>query len=290
MACSRHSIVRPVEGLIERKLERKTRAHDGLGNIEEGLIVGLARRARNSTDDGSQKVQCSSCHLRAGCLPAGLSRKELEQIDNRLVSGRRKVASGQALFRAGDRFDAVFVVWTGFFKTILSSTQGCEQVMGFQMAGELIGLGGIDTGRHEVDAVALENSQVCVVPFTELEALGREVPRLQRQLHRIMSHQIAFNHNVMLLLGSMYAEERVAAFLLDLTHRLQARGYSASTVLLRMSREEIGSFLGLTLETVSRTLSKLQSSGQLSVRQRQIRINDPAALQQLIDRAQVRRE
>ena len=144
--------------------------------------------------------------------------------------------------------------------------------------------------RSEVDAVALENSQVCVVPFTELEALGREVPRLQRQLHRIMSHQIAFNHNVMLLLGSMYAEERVAAFLLDLTHRLQARGYSASTVLLRMSREEIGSFLGLTLETVSRALSKLQSSGQLSVQQRQIRINDPAALQQLIDRAQVRRE
>jgi CRP/FNR family transcriptional regulator len=151
--------------------------------------------------------------------------------------------------------------------------------MGFQMAGELIGLGGIDTGRHEVDAIALENSQVCVVPFAELEVLERAAPSVQRQFHRIMSHQIAFSHNVMLLLGSMYAEERVAAFLLDLTHRLQARGYSASTVLLRMSREEIGSFLGLTLETVSRTLSKLQASGQLSVRQRQIRINDPAALQ-----------
>jgi CRP/FNR family transcriptional regulator len=249
--------------------------------------VGLAWRARNSTGDGSQKVQCSSCHLRAGCLPAGLSRKELEQIDNRLVSGRRKVALGQALFRAGDRFDAVFAVWSGFFKTILSSTRGRDQVTGFRMAGEVIGLDGIETGRHKVDAVALEDSQVCVVPFSELEALEREVPSLQKQFHKIMSQRIVFGYDVMFLLGSTYAEERVAAFLLELTHRLQTRGYSASRVVLRMSRVELGSFLGLTLETVSRTLTKFQTNGLLVVQQRQIQIADPAGLQQLIDGAQL---
>jgi CRP/FNR family transcriptional regulator len=249
--------------------------------------VGLAWRARNSTGDASQKVQCSSCHLRAGCLPAGLSPEELEQVDGRLVSWRRKVARGEALFRAGDRFDTMFAVWFGFFKTVISSTQGCEQVTGFRMAGEVIGLDGIETARHRVDAVALENSQVCVVPFSELEALEREVPSLQRQFHRIMSQRIACGYDVMFLLGSMYAEERVAAFLLELTHRLQTRGFSASRVVLRMSRVELGSFLGLTVETVSRTLTKFQTNGLLVVQQKQIQIADPAGLQQLIDRVQL---
>lgn len=249
--------------------------------------MGLARRARNSTGDGSQKVPCSSCHLRAGCLPAGLSPEELEQVDGRLVSWRRKVARGEALFHAGDQFDAVFAVWSGFFKTVISSTQGCEQVTGFRMAGEVIGLDGIETGRHRVDAVALENSSVCVVPFSELEALEREVPSLQRQFHKIMSQRIVFGYDVMFLLGSRYAEERVAAFLLELTHRLQTRGFSASRVVLRMSRVELGSFLGLTFETVSRTLTKFQTNGLLVVRRKQIQIADPAGLQQLIDRARL---
>jgi CRP/FNR family transcriptional regulator len=230
-------------------------------------------------------VACSSCNLREICLPVGLTQAELEHIDRRLVTGRRKVARGETLFRAGDRFDAVFAVWTGFFKTCVSSKDGRDQVTGFQMGGELIGLDGIGTQRHEVDAVALEDSQVCVIAYDELEALAREVASLQQQFHKIMSREIVRDHGVMLLLGSMHAEERVAAFLLNQTHRLRARGFSASSVLLRMSREEIGSFLGLKLETVSRTFSKFQANGLLFVRQRQIQITDPVGLQQLLDGA-----
>jgi len=216
-------------------------------------------------------------------LPA--PQEELQQIDDRLVGDRRKVARGETLFRAGDHFDSVYAVWTGFFKTCIASKDGRDQVTGFQMGGELIGLDGIGTHRHEVDAVALEDSQVCVIPYQELEALSLEIASLQQQFHKIMSREIVRNHGVMLLLGSMHAEERLAAFLLNLTHRLRARGFSASSVVLRMTREEIGSFLGLKLETVSRTFSKFQANGLLFVRQRQIQVTDPVGLQELLDGA-----
>ena len=228
-------------------------------------------------------VACSPCNLKEICLPLGLTGPELMHIDGRLVALRRKVARGDALFQSGDRFDALYAVWTGFFKTCVASKDGREQVTGFQMGGELIGLDGIGSRRHEVDAVALEDSQVCVIPFCELEMLSHEVPSLQTQFHRIMSREIVRTHGVMLMLGSMYAEERLAAFLLNLTHRLQSRGFSSSTVVLRMSREEIGSYLGLKLETVSRTFSKFQANGLLFVRHRQIRVTDPVGLQQVLD-------
>jgi CRP/FNR family transcriptional regulator, anaerobic regulatory protein len=231
----------------------------------------------------SGKAPCSRCNLSELCLAHGLTRDELDHLDARLVSGRRKVAHGQALLRHGDRFEAVYSVWTGFFKTVVPSGPGGEQVTGFQMGGELLGLDGIDTGRYAVDAIALEDSQVCVIPFAELEALGREVPSLQRRFNRVMSREIGRDVRMMMLLGSMNAEERVATFLLNLTHRLQARGFSASSLVLRMSREEIGSFLGLKLETVSRTFSKFQAHGLLFVHLRQIQITDPVGLQQVVD-------
>lgn len=228
-------------------------------------------------------VVCSRCNLREICLPVGLNKEELEAVDDRMVAMRRKVPRGERLFQVGDHFDAVYAVWTGFFKTCVSSRDGREQVTGFQMGGELIGLDGIGTRRHEVDAVALDDSQVCVIPYAELEALAQEVNTLQQQIHRVMSREIVRTHGVMLLLGSMHAEERLAAFLLNLTHRLRARGFSSSSIVLRMSREEIGSYLGLTLETVSRTFSKFQANGLLFVRHRQIQVVDPLGLQHVID-------
>ena len=153
------------------------------------------------------------------------------------------------------------------------------------MAGELLGLDGISSERHNVDAVALEDSQVCVIPYGDLEGLARRFPELQRQLHKIMSREIVRDHGVMLLLGSMRAEERIAAFVLNLAQRLRARGFSASELVLRMTREEIGSFLGLKLETVSRAFSKLHADGILEVQQRQIRIVEPEALRQLVNGA-----
>jgi CRP/FNR family transcriptional regulator, anaerobic regulatory protein len=228
------------------------------------------------------KVACSGCNLRELCLPVGLSDDQLGALDE-MVSQRRALARGEALFRVGEPFTSLYAVRTGFFKTCVSSEDGRDQVTGFQMAGELLGLDGIGTERHTCDAVALEDSSVCVIPFHELEALSREFSDLQRQLHRIMSREIVRDHGVMLLLGSMRAEERLAAFLLNLTQRLKSRGFSASELILRMTREEIGSYLGLKLETVSRAFSKLQDDGSLEVRQRQIRVLDPDALQALVN-------
>jgi CRP/FNR family transcriptional regulator len=233
-------------------------------------------------DDAPLKVACAGCNLRELCLPEGLSGPELQRLDG-LVAGKRALARGQALFRIGDLFEAVYAVRTGFFKTRISAEDGRDQVTGFQMAGELLGLDGIGSGLHSCDAVALEDSQVCVIPYAELESLSREFPGLQQQFHKIMSREIVRDHGVMMLLGSMRAEERLAAFLLNLTQRLQARGFSASALVLRMTRDEIGSYLGLTLETVSRTFSRLQDEGVLEVRQRQIRIVDQAAMKALVN-------
>lgn len=230
------------------------------------------------------KVACSACNLRELCLPVGLSEHELETLDS-LVSTRRSVRRGEALFHAGEQFAALYAVRTGFFKTVVSAPDGREQVTGFQMAGELIGLDGISTDHHTCDAVALEDSQVCMIPYSQLETMSREVMVLQHQFHKIMSREIVRDHGVMLLLGSMRAEERLAAFLLNLTQRLQARGFSASALVLRMTREEIGSYLGLKLETVSRTFSKFQDDGVLEVKQRDIRILDLAALQRVVNAA-----
>lgn len=230
------------------------------------------------------RTACSACNLRELCLPLGLSASDMERLDG-LISTRKVVPRGESLFRASEPFHALYAVRTGFFKTCLSAEDGRMQVTGFQMAGELLGLDGIGSGHHTVDAQALEDSSVCVLPFTDLEHLAREFGALQMQLHKIMSREIVRDHGVMLLLGSMRAEERVAAFLLNLTQRLQARGYSASELVLRMTREEIGSYLGLKLETVSRTFSRFQDDGILDVKQRQITIKSPEALQRLVSSA-----
>jgi CRP/FNR family transcriptional regulator, anaerobic regulatory protein len=227
------------------------------------------------------KVACSSCNLRELCLPVGLSPDELARLD-KVVAARKSVPRGQALFRAGQPFRSLYAVRAGFFKTCIASERSRDQVTGFQMAGELLGLDGIATEHHTVDAVALEDSQVCVMPYHQLADLAHEFGELQRQLHKVMSREIVRDHGVMLLLGSMRAEERLAAFLLNLTQRLRARGFSASSLVLRMTREEIGSYLGLTLETVSRTFSKFQDDGLLEVQQRQIRVLDAAGLERLV--------
>ena len=228
------------------------------------------------------KVACSSCNLRELCLPVGISNDQMARLDD-IVSARRAVGRGEALFRAGDLFTSLYAVRTGFFKTCVSSEDGRDQVTGFQMAGELIGLDGIGTDRHTCDALALEDSQVCVIAYDQLEDLSRELSDLQRHFHKIMSREIVRDHGVMLLLGSMRAEERLAAFLLNLTQRLRTRGFSASSLILRMTREEIGSYLGLKLETVSRAFSHFQEEGILSVKQRHIEVLNPDALQKLVN-------
>lgn len=230
----------------------------------------------------SLKVACSSCNLRELCLPVGFTLPQLNQLDG-MVATRRSIKRGEVLFHTGEPFKAVYAVRTGFFKTCVSAEDGRDQVTGFQMAGELLGLDGISTDHHACDAVALEDSQVCVIPYSQLEELSREFTDLQHQFHKIMSREIVRDHGVMLLLGSMRAEERLATFLLNLTQRLHARGFSSTSLVLRMTREEIGSYLGLKLETVSRAFSKFQEDGVLEVKQRDIRITNEDALKVLVN-------
>jgi CRP/FNR family transcriptional regulator len=246
----------------------------------------LARAALDERAQSDLKVACSNCDLRELCLPVGFSDQEAARLDG-LVANRLKVARGESLYRAGHPFDAVFAVRTGFFKTRTTSEKGREHVTGFQMAGELLGLDGIGSDLHMCDAVALEDSQVCVIPYANLERLSDELPELRRQFHRIMGREIVRDHGVMLLLGSMRAEERVAVFLLNLSRRLEARSFSSTSLILRMTREEIGTYLGLKLETVSRCFSKFHDDGLLRVRHRHIDIVDPRALQALVGKSAI---
>ena len=228
------------------------------------------------------EVACSSCNLRELCMASGLDRHEMARLDD-IVAGRQRVRRGNALYRSGDAFESVFAVRTGFLKTCVKTPDAREQVTGFHMAGELVGLDGIVGERHTCDAVALEDVEVCVIPFARLEDLSRELKSLQHHVHRIMSREIVREHGVMLLLGSMRAEARLAAFLLNLLQRLHARGFSASELILRMTRQEIGSYLGLKVETISRTFSKFAADGIVAVQSRQLRIVDRSALQALVD-------
>ena len=227
------------------------------------------------------KVACSNCNLRELCMPVGLLPSELDRIDD-IVATRRKVKRRETLFHSGERFTSLYAIRTGVFKTRVATEDGRDQVTGFQMAGEIIGLDGIVNDHHTCDAVALEDSEVCVMPFDRIEELSREITSLQRHVHQIMSREIVREHGVMLLLGGMRAEERLAAFLLNLVQRLHARGFSQSELVLRMTREEIGSYLGLKLETVSRTLSKFVTDGIIEVDNRHVRIVEPGALHRIV--------
>ena len=232
------------------------------------------------------KTSCGSCNLRALCLPVGLNREQLESFDD-MVHTRRVVKRGDSLFRSGDGFTSLYAIRSGFFKTRVATEDGRDQVTGFQMAGELMGIDGIGTDHHQCDAIALEDSVACVIPYARLEELSRRFDTLRHHFHKMMSREIVRDHGVMLLLGSMRAEERLASFLLNLSQRFTARGFSASDFILRMTREEIGSFLGLKLETVSRAFSKFHEQALVEVHQKHIRIADIAGLRQVLGRTGV---
>ena len=230
------------------------------------------------------RTMCSTCNLRELCLPCcGLTRSEMDVAD-RLVFNRSRVRRGESLYRTGDRFTCLYAVRNGFFKSTALLENGRDQVTGFSMTGEVLGMDGIGPERHTCNTIALEDSDVCAIPFARLQELAHEIPSLQRQFHKMMSREIVREHGVMLLLGSMNAEERLAMFLLNLSQRFAARGYSPSEFNLRMTREEIGSYLGLKLETVSRTLSKFQEEGLIGVQQKFIRILDSAGLERVMGR------
>ena len=239
-------------------------------NAASGSVISL----------GELKTRCSSCSMREFCLPTGLDPDALQELD-RVVKTWPRYAKGSTIYRAGDPFSALYAIRVGSCKTSVLAEDGREQVAGYHMLGDIVGLDGIADERHKCEAVALEDTEVCVLPFARLEELARQFPSLQQTLHRFLSREIGRDQNVMLLLGSMRADERLAAFLLNLSDRYRHHGYSASEFVLRMTREEIGSFLGLKLETVSRLLSRFQAEGLLQVQGRDVKLLDLPALKQL---------
>jgi len=229
------------------------------------------------------KTHCLNCSVRELCLPVGVDREGLRQIDA-VVADRLHLKRGDTLYRAGDPFAALHAIRVGSCKTTVLGTNGHEQVAGYHMMGDIVGMDGIASERHDGEAVALEDTEVCVLPFDRLEDLARQVKPLQHNLHKVLSGEVGRDHQLMLLLGSMRAEERLAIFLLNLSQRYQDRGYSPTAFVLRLTRQDIGSYLGIQLETVSRLLSRFQAGGLIQVQGRVVQLLDIPALKQMAGR------
>lgn len=227
-------------------------------------------------DIAALRNSCSSCSMHQLCLPMGLDESDMQRLDS--IIGRHRVRRDDSLYRIGDKFGSLYAVRVGQFKTYQASSDGARQITGFQMSGELLGMDAISTGSHQCDAVALEDSEVCDIPFARLEELFSDIPTLLRHFHRIMSKEITREQSVILLLGNMRAEQRFAAFLVNLSSRYATRGYSSTSFQLRMTREDIGNYLGLTIESISRLLSKFRKEGILKVDKRDIELVDFPAL------------
>ena len=201
-----------------------------------------------------------------------------------LVQERVRVHKGETLYRMGEPLTAVYAIRFGTLKTHVTMEDGRTQITGFHLPGEVVGLDGLGEMQHASDAPALEDTEVCVVRFDDLQSLSGTLPSLQQQFLRLMSKEISQDQIMLITLGSMRAEERLAAFLVNMSERLSMRGYSSSEFVLRMSREEIGSYLGLKLETVSRLFSRFAEAGLIQIRQRHVKLVDMEGIRQVYSR------
>lgn len=219
------------------------------------------------------KVACQACSLNEICLPVGVASDDLHRLDD-IIDRKRPIARGDHLFRSGDTFQSLYAVRSGSLKTYTTSEDGHEQVMGFHLSGELVGLDAIADSSHPLSAKALETTSVCEIPFLSLESLSAQLPSLQHQLLRVMSQEIRRDEQNMVVLGQKSAEERLAAFLIGLSERFHRRGFSPKQFNLSMSRGDIGNYLGLALETVSRLFTRFQGEGLLRVDRKHIELLD----------------
>ena len=228
------------------------------------------------------RAHCVACSVRELCLPCGLPPDEMRELDT-LIGARRRFNKGESVFRSGDEFVALYAIRSGSCKVTITTVEGREQVSGYHMTGDIMGFDGIASGRHVGQATALETTEVCTIPFARLEELCRQFVPLQHNLHQLLSREVAREQNLLLMVGGVRAEARVAAFLLNLSERYHQRGYSSHEFVLRMTRAEIGNYLGLTLETVSRVLSHFRVQGLIRIQKRAVRLLDVAALRALLD-------
>lgn len=226
------------------------------------------------------KISCENCNLSELCLPRGLGREDLEKLDE-IAKRTRPLHKGDVLFRNGDEFKALYAVRSGCVKITTASDTGDEQVLGFYLPGEIVGLDGVDNKRHSCTAVALETSSLCGFPYNNLTEICRRVPALNEQLYSILGRELSYENQLLLTITKKNAEERMATFLTSLSARYHRLGYSSTEFKLSMSRSEIGNYLGMTIETVSRTLSNFQKQKLIEIEHKHIRIKDLDALQNL---------
>lgn len=227
------------------------------------------------------KTACANCSVFELCLPVGLTEAEVGRLDT-LIPQRLKVKKGTSLYRTADPLRSLYAVHTGFFKTCILSMDGREQVTGFQMAGEMLGLDAISADKHACHAIALEDSEVCPLHFSQLERLASQIPSLQHNLNKIMSREIVRDHGMLLQMGNMNADERLSAFVFNISAQMSRRGYSSRSFVLRMRREEIASYLGLRLETVCRSIAQLRKLGLVHISGRNVEILDLEQLKAFI--------
>ncbi|MFC6673601.1 fumarate/nitrate reduction transcriptional regulator Fnr [Marinobacterium aestuariivivens] len=220
-----------------------------------------------------QQAHCNTCSLSSLCLPVSLNMTEIDRLDD-IIDKSRPLKKGEHLFRQGQPFTSIYALRAGTVKSYSLTNEGEEQITGFYFPGELVGLSGVDSGVYPVSTKVLETTTVCEIPFTRLDDLSGELPELRRQIMRTMSKEIRDDQQMMLLLSKKTAEERVATFLIKLSQRFQARGYSQTRFRLSMSRNEIGNYLGLAVETVSRIFTRFQKSGLIQVEGKEIDVTD----------------
>lgn len=228
----------------------------------------------------ADSMRCSTCMLSDLCLPLGMPSAELNKLDE-LIQERIRLSKGTPLFHLGDEVEAVYALRSGSIKTQLEDAIGQIQITGFLLPGEIVGMDGLLNNQQVSHAIALEDSEVCVMRLDEFDHLALQLPQLQTQLRRLMSKEINRSHSIMMTLGALRSEQRLAAFLLNMSDRLTALGYSPYEFLLRMSREEIGNYLGLTLETISRLFSRFAKDGLLQIQQREVKLLNLPALHAL---------
>ncbi len=241
-----------------------------MGSSTPSGIVSLAE----------MRTACETCSLHELCLPLELAHEDMEALDS-IIKRRKPFQRGEFLFQQGDPFRAIYAVRAGSVKTYTHTDDGREQVTGFHLPSEIVGLDAITSHQHPCSARALETTSVCEIPFDKLEELGNQIPGLQRQLLRIMSREILEDQDMMIWLGKKSAEERLAALLLRFSRRFQDRHFSAVDFNLSMSRTDMANYLGLAVETVSRLFSRFQSEGLVTVDRKHVQIHDLAGLKRM---------
>ena len=229
---------------------------------------------------GGCVIHCQDCSISQLCIPFTLSTNELDLLDQ-IIERKKPIQKGQQLFKAGDPLRSLFAIRSGTAKSYTITEQGDEQITAFHLAGDLIGFDAINQATHPSFAQALETSMVCEIPYEVLDELSGKMPKLRQQLMRLMSGEIKNDQDMIFLLSKKNAEERLSAFLYSLSSRYSQRGFSAKEYRLTMTRGDIGNYLGLTVETISRLLGRFQKSNLLNVKGKYITILDLEQLKKL---------